>query len=70
MNNEFRVHTLNDIGISKTRIIASLFDSLLNQLKSCCPEGRELSLVKTKLEEACFFAKKAIAGDISNQKGE
>lgn len=67
MNKEFEVHILNDDGIAKARNLAGYFDSLLDILKGVCPESRELSIVKTKLEEACFFAKKAIANDPANQ---
>jgi len=62
MNKEFRVHMLNDEGKAKAKIIANYFDELLENLKSYCPDSREFSIVKTKLEEACFFAKKAMVG--------
>lgn len=68
MNKEFEVHLLNDAGIGKAKEIALAFDSLLNHLSDLCPEGRELSIVKTKLEEASFFAKKSMAIDPANQK--
>lgn len=68
MNPEFQVHLLNEEGIAKANNLASLFDGLLNELKGIVPPSRELSIVKTKLEEACFFAKKGIANDASNQK--
>ena len=61
MNNEFEVHILTDNGISKAKEIAVVFDEALNFLKIICPEGREFAIVKTKLEEACFFAKKSMA---------
>ena len=61
MNKEFEVHILTDNGIGKAKEIAAVFDEALNLLKIICPEGREFSIVKTKLEEACFFAKKSMA---------
>jgi hypothetical protein len=61
MNKEFEVHILTPEGIQKAKEIAEVFDTALNSLKELCPEGREFSLVKTKLEEASFFAKKSMA---------
>lgn len=67
---EFAVHMLNEEGIEKAKIIAYLFDCLLTELceKGFCYPARELAIVKTKLEEACFFAKKAMAINKCNQK--
>jgi len=70
MNKEFTFHKLTNEGMAQAKAIADLFDSLLDQLKHYCPEGREFSLVKTKLEEACFFAKKAMANVSENQEHE
>ncbi len=70
MNKEFTVHLLNDTGIVKAKELATKFDGLLEYLKTVCPESREFSITKTKLEEACFFAKKSIACDPLNQKEE
>lgn len=61
MNKEFTVHMLNELGKKKAGEIASAFDECLDKLKKLCPDGREMSLVKTKLEEASFFAKKSMA---------
>lgn len=68
MNKEFAVHILNPPGKEKAQAIAAAFDSCLEQLKTMCPDGRNLSIVKTKLEEACFFAKKAMAEQEENQQ--
>jgi hypothetical protein len=62
MNKEFEVHMLNDAGKERARDIAQAFDELLAKLLAIRPEPcREMSIVRTKLEEACFFAKKAMA---------
>lgn len=66
MNSEFTVHMLNEYGKTKALAIAESFDDLLERLKARCPEGRDLAIVRTKLEEACFFAKKAMAKDPLN----
>lgn len=66
MNEEFRVHMLNKKGKIKATAIASKFSILLNGLNGICPDGRLFSITKTKLEEACFFAKKAMAEEDIN----
>lgn len=68
MNKEFEVHLLNPTGVKKAKEIAEVFDSALTALEELCVTGREFSLVRTKLEEACFFAKKSMACDSKNQK--
>lgn len=68
MHSEFQVHILNEDGAAKAKRIALLFDDLLTSLETYCKPGRELALVKTKLEEASFFAKKSIANNPDNQK--
>ncbi len=61
MHVQFRVHMLTDEGKSKAKDIAQAFDECLSTLELVCPDGRELAIVRTKLEEACFFAKKSMA---------
>lgn len=68
MNKEFSVHILNEAGIEKAKNIAAVFDNALQELKTLCPDSREFSITKTKLEEACFFAKKSMASASDNQK--
>lgn len=64
----FQYHKLNSAGQKKAQDIAESFDNLLTELESLCPTGtREFSLVKTKLEEACFYAKKSMAIQPHNQ---
>jgi hypothetical protein len=62
----FQVHMLTEGGKARANALAQSFDILLAEVRKMVPEGRELSLVKTKLEEACFFAKKGMAQDEMN----
>jgi len=70
----FDVHLLNDEGKQKAVEIAEAFDGLLTRLKEIIPlremanGAREMAVTTTKLEEACFFAKKAMALQIENQQ--
>ncbi len=66
INKEFTTHILNSQGLSKAVQIAEHFDGLLTKLFGLCPAGREFAVARTKLEEACFFAKKAMASDEIN----
>jgi hypothetical protein len=67
MRMEFSVHKLNPSGLERALQIAEAFDQLLGELTLLVSEGRYLSIVKTKLEEACFFAKKGMAQQGTNQ---
>lgn len=62
---QFAFHKLNEQGQQKSVDIANIFNDCLHALN--LPEGRYKALVLTKLEEACFFAKKAMATDPINQ---
>lgn len=68
MNKEFEVHMLNDQGKTRARELAERFSDVLDYCQLIGEPGRELSLVATKLEEACFFAKKSIAIKKENQQ--
>ena len=65
---EFEVHILNEDGIRKAQCIKELFNEMLTRLSAWTGTGREQSIMKTKLEEACFFAKKSMATQEVNQK--
>ena len=67
MSDEFKVHLLNERGLKKAGDVAHAFDRLLAELD--LPPGRERALVVTKLQEACFWAKRAIATQAENQEG-
>ena len=73
MREEFQVHILNDAGIDKAKCLGEAFSEFLDKIESFIPQtpsqnGREMALVKTKLQEASFFAKRAIAVLPENQK--
>ena len=72
MNSAFKVHKLNERGLEKADDIAQIFDDLLSELDTIVGsrEGRLMAIVYTKLEEACFFAKKAVAVQAENQEAE
>ena len=64
--NEFKVHRLNEAGLTKCDNVATLFEGLLLALD--LPQGRERALVVTDLQRACHFAKLAIAMQTENQQ--
>lgn len=67
----FQFHILNDEGRLKAQSIAHVFNDLLVKLQPLIPlSSRETSIVRTKLEEACFYAKKAMSVSPENQSGE
>lgn len=70
MQPEFEVHMLNEGGIEKAQRIAGIFDFALTRLieEGLVPPGRYQAIVRTKMEEAAFFAKKALAVVPENQK--
>ena len=65
---EFKVHMLNESGKKKVTSLAAYFSILLDGVEAAGVTGRELALVKTKLEEAAFFAKRAVASLPENQE--
>jgi hypothetical protein len=65
---EFTVHKLNDAGLARAGDVAKLFTVFLNNLESVTGSGgREMAIVRTKLQEANFFAKRAVAVLVENQ---
>lgn len=65
MSDEFKFHKLNTTGIDRAIALQGVFDQALVGVKKYMPQesSRELSIVITKLQEACFFAKKGMAQD-------
>lgn len=68
MRDLFKVHRLNEVGMARAFVIAEEFSKLLDVLEVNCAEGRDMSLVRTKLQEASFFAKQAMATMTENQE--
>ena len=64
----FKFHKLNSLGQSKAVLIQDLFRYVAKELESGVKECREWTIAKQKLEEACFFAKKAMAIQPENQE--
>ncbi len=64
----FEVHMLNEDGKRKAVQLADSFIQLSNYIDSITDDCRERSICKTKLEEACFFAKRAMAIKKENQE--
>ena len=64
----FQFYQLNDEGRRKAQLLAIAFNDLLATITPLMPvSSREVAIVRTKLEEACFFAKKSISQAVENQ---
>lgn len=69
--NYFGFHKLNPLGQSKAQDIQAVYELLLAKLEYLIGDAkycREFSIAKTKLEEACFYSKKAMAIHKENQE--
>lgn len=76
---EFAVHMLNADGVGRATAIAVTLTECLDALEGIIltkPAGadskigaREVAVMRTKLEEAAFFAKRAMAMQPWNQQG-
>lgn len=65
---EFAVHMLNETGKQNAIRLAEHFERCLDGAEAITgTTGREVAIVRTKMEEACFFAKKAMAVRPENQ---
>lgn len=65
---EFQVHKVNEGGMSKAEQLAEVFSEALDKVEGIAgADGREMSIVRTKLEEASYFAKRAMASKAENQ---
>lgn len=69
IRSEFSPVLLNASGSSEVHDVAEVFSKLLDYLEQIAPQCRDLSLAKTNLETACFFAKRAVARKPENAHG-
>lgn len=69
IRDEFAVHMLNQLGKDRAADIAEQFSVCLNNLEAIIgADGREMAIVRTKMQEAAFFAKRAMAVRPENQE--
>ena len=68
MRDEFAVHRLNDKGMDEANQLGELFSLLLHSIEQRTgTDGLEVDMVRLKLQEASYFAKRAIAKRSENQ---
>jgi hypothetical protein len=59
---EFSLPSLDEAGQVKAERVARLFSDMLDELEEVVgTEGREMAIVRTKLQEAAFFANWAVS---------
>lgn len=58
---EFQVHLINPEGIAAAEAIALALSEALDKVDAIVPAGRERSLFVTNMQQAAFWAKRAIA---------
>jgi hypothetical protein len=63
------VHLLHEEGIQKALFLARIFSDALDGIEKIAgSDGRDMAIVRTKLEEASFYAKRAVAVRPENQE--
>lgn len=65
---EFGSWPIDEVATKNIGAVRTEFDQLLLKVQPLIPKGNEryLAIVKTKLEEACLFAVKAITKPVGN----
>ena len=62
IRSEFDVHMYNDEEVIKAKAIAIAMSGCLDQIELVCgKDGRDLAIVRTKMQEASYFARRAIS---------
>ncbi len=62
----FETHKLNEQGFEAVKVLKSKMNKTVTEVLEILPEGRDKAIFKTKLEEAMFFATRAIASEPVN----
>lgn len=70
MHAQFRTYRLNEAGQQRAEHISEAFSGLLTVLEREVPEGYQLGLCRSLLEQASFHAKKGMSMDAGNQAAE
>lgn len=70
MKDEFKVHRLNGNGMLKAQNLGEKFSETLELVERLGTNGggREVALARTALQEASFWAKRAMALDPANRE--
>lgn len=68
MEREFAVHMLNEKGKVIATEMAEKFSDLLLYCRSVSLPCHEQDVLTAKLQEACFYAKKAMAMSVENHQ--
>ncbi|MDQ3170700.1 MAG: hypothetical protein M3Q55_11235 [Acidobacteriota bacterium] len=62
---EFTAHRLTEEAMADTKQLAERFSELFNEVERLVPtypgNGREMALVRTHLQVACFYTNRALA---------
>ena len=62
----FETHKLNQQGIDSVKQFKESMSATMTLILPTIPDGREKAIFQTKIEEAVFFATKAIASKEGN----
>ena len=64
---EFQAIAMNDVAVEKCRVIREAFSTALDAVTAQLGPSRELSIVTTKMQEACMWAIRGLAQKPENR---
>lgn len=67
MIKEFQAVAMNDTAVAKCRMIREAFSTALDSVTAQLGPGRELSIVTTKMQEACMWAIRGLSQKPENK---